>query len=362
LIRLEQGHGSTSISGGWWTSLFGPHGHIGIPSGGAPQIGASPGSQSPSWFTRDLSNPVRSFFGMSRISTAPTSFTPPTRGMLAATRASQVPLFAPAYQYTPPAAALNAIRADEAAVKALTAAYIGLRDAQLNEANLQLTFKAGLFGLTAAIKGNGHSLSLNTAAGVANRQALVQLLTQAEAGAKASKDYGRQLLANVQDFRKHAEAAGFSKAAVDALLRSMHMLPAQIKSTVSVLTGAAKINLDMIQKQIAELPTYKTITVGVQTVGNLSAVYQSQVPRHHAVGGMIGRNEFGYLNEAGPESYLSDSMGRVRIFSHAQSSARRSVGTSARRQTVRLVVDGQEFRAYLDSVVSDGIDRYDAGF
>jgi hypothetical protein len=272
--------------------------------------------------------------------------------------------------------ALNAIRAQDAAVKSLTASYIGLRDAQLNVENLQLGFKAGLFGLSAAIKGNGHSLSENTAKGIANKQALVGLLTQAEAGAKASKNYGYTLLQNVKDFQKHAQAAGFSKGQIDKLLGSMHLMPSQIKSSVNVETAAAKHNLDIISRQIAELPTYKSVTVGVnfQTTHAPIAVggstYRSQVPTaptKHAFGGFIGPNEVFTVGERGWEGGVSDSMGRVRIFSNAQarsmgfrSPTGYAAGTGGGRRVLRATFDLGELGRMVREVVLDELDYADS--
>ena len=197
-------------------------------------------------------------------------------------------------QAEPVKAAMNAIRQDEAAVKDLTAAYQGLIDKTLQETTTSLGFKAGLLGLTAQVKSNGSSLSENTQKGIANRQMLVGLLSQAEANAKGSKDYGRVLLDNVQQFIQFATHAGYSKDAIDRLLTSLHLMPAQIRTSVSVLTGAAKANLDFIEKQIAQLPSYKTITINTQytTSGGSplaprGSTYNSQVPQHHAAGGLI---------------------------------------------------------------------------
>ena len=272
-------------------------------------------------------------------------------------------------QYAPSGALLAQLRQEDAAIRTLTADYSKLRDAQLNENNAQDTFHVQANQLKTSVSGLGHSLNDNTLHGSQLRQVLDGLVTSAQNGAKASKDYGYVLLHNIDFLKKKADAAGYGKQ-LDAILRSMHLMPAQIKSTINVQTWAARYNIQQLQSAIDQLPTFKTITIntayttsGGSPLAPRGSTYNSQVPRHHAMGGWIGPNEFGQVGELGYENYLSDSMGRVRIFSNAQSRRMsRSGGRSARRQTVRLVVDGQEFRAYLDSVVSEGIDRYDAGF
>jgi hypothetical protein len=258
----------------------------------------------------------------------------------------------------------------------LTAAYIQLRDVQLGQASSRLAFKAGLHDLTAAIAGNGRSLSENTKKGIANKQALVQLLQQAQQNAKGARSYGHTLLQNVDQFIKFATQAGFSRKAVMNLLGQMHMMPSQIKSRLDVNTATASQNLRTIQEQIAELPSYHSITVDVHTAGNLASTYASQVgggqayhppAKKKAAGGWIGANEVFTVGEAGWEGGVSDSQGRVRIFSNAQSRAMGfaaptgyAAGTGGGRRVLRATFDLGELGRMVREVVLDEMDYADS--
>jgi hypothetical protein len=363
-------HGSATAHGSW-ASLLGPGGHVGMPHGGAPSVGGGKFPW-PGW----ISGPfhwLQHATGLGPQSASFPTVTSPAMGMLASTRRSQVPAFVPALQYAPSGALLAQLRQQESAVRALTTDYINLRNAQLNEANAQDSFHVQADQLGKSVAGLGHSLNVNTSHGAQLRHVLDGLVTAAQNGAHASKDYGYVLLHNIDFLKKKAEAQGYWQQ-LKSILQSMNMMPKQIKSQIDVQTWAARYNINQLQSAIDALPTFKTITIdaryttsGGSPLAAGGSTYNSQVPRHHAMGGWIGPNEFGQVGELGYENYLSDSMGRVRIFSNAQSRRMGSGGGSRgpMRVTGKLSLDanGNAFLdGYIDDRINSAIDRYDAGF
>lgn len=125
-------------------------------------------------------------------------------------------------------AAAQAAREQAKAVAELRKSLQDLINTELDQMGTLDSFKEGLLQLKKQVKDNGDSLSQNTLKGLANRDMLIGLLQNAEKAAEGSKNYGKALRNNVQDFEAAAKAAGYHKAALKGLLDQANLLPKQI--------------------------------------------------------------------------------------------------------------------------------------
>lgn len=177
----------------------------------------------------------------------------------------------------------------------LTTKYQKLTDTELSQTQSQLAFKQGLLGLKQQVKDYGTSLSDATVKGVQNRQNLVSILQTSQQAAEGSKNYGKTLLAQVKAFRAHATAVGYSKTAVDNLLRSEKLLPSQIRQRLHLDTSPAQQALTAIMNQINRM--HPLIHVGI-TGG-------STTPGHYIPPGVTPARG-GFIS--GPGTSTSDSI------------------------------------------------------
>ena len=136
-------------------------------------------------------------------------------------------------------ATANAAKQYAAALKQLRTDLQNLINTEISQMQTEDGFKEGLLQLRQQVKSNGDSLSTNTQKGLQNRDMLLSVLSSAEKAAEGSKHYGSALLANVAQFQAFAAKAGFSKGQVDNLLRSMNLMPRQIRTRLEVDTQGA---------------------------------------------------------------------------------------------------------------------------
>jgi trimeric autotransporter adhesin len=137
-----------------------------------------------------------------------------------------------------------------------------------------------------SFKANGDSLSLNTAAGVANRQALVSAAQAIQAlGAATYQSTGSMSQSNAviqhqeQDFVKATGATGQAKAAIEQYITSLMKVPANVTTTVDANTSAASNALTELKEQLYQLQGISNINVTNQ--GGLKAI------SHNATGGVV---------------------------------------------------------------------------
>lgn len=164
----------------------------------------------------------------------------------------------------------------------------------LSAAQSEDQFKTAVLNVTSSVKQNGTSLSMNTSKGLANRDALLAAMQAALSYRDAQEKSGvsvrkanMTLAENVTQLEDAAIHAGLSKNAVEKLVKQMGLVPKNIRTEFTFVSAAAKANIAFIRQQLAELPSYKTVTVNVRTAGNLQGTINSQVPRH-ATGGTVG--------------------------------------------------------------------------
>lgn len=133
--------------------------------------------------------------------------------------------------------------------------------------------------VTASIKKLGKakatSLSLDTAAGIANHSMVLQGIQDAQAHstaiitaeggtAKAREDGRLALIKSRDDIVKHMTALGFDKAAVERLIDAELKIPAHIKTQVEIDTAAAEAKIAALKADMAGIQ--RVITVRVNTI------------------------------------------------------------------------------------------------
>jgi hypothetical protein len=187
--------------------------------------------------------------------------------------------------------------------KALTA-VLALGQTELAQAQSEDAYKEGLLGLTQAVKQNGTSLSENTKGGLANRDALLQLLQQANAVAQAQQKNGkstqgvtRDLIANVKQLENTAVSAGLSKDAVHKLVAQMKLTPKDIRSTFKSNAGTVLGEVATIQARLRQM-TEQQYKVNIEAVVSGGYANLGSGIRAKATGGPI----------TGPGTGTSDSI------------------------------------------------------
>jgi len=131
-------------------------------------------------------------------------------------------------------ASVPVIKTAAQSIADLTKKLQNLVNAELAQAGTVDSFKEGLLGLKKQVKDNSDSLSQNTLKGLQNRDMLLGILQNAEKAAEGSKNYGKTLIGNVKQFEQFATSAGFSRGAVEKLLKQMHLMPKQIRTRISL--------------------------------------------------------------------------------------------------------------------------------
>lgn len=155
-----------------------------------------------------------------------------------------------------------------ASLRAELAAIAAVIQARLGEATTEDQFLESVRGVTQALKGHHDSLSQDTKAGLENRDAFLGAVgaalslkdAQDKAGGSAA-EHTRKLASNIASLRAAAIAAGADKGEVDKLLHSLHAVPANIRSRVTLDAGPARSTLVQLMNQINSL--HPLIHVGI---------------------------------------------------------------------------------------------------
>lgn len=183
-------------------------------------------------------------------------------------------------------------------------ALLALGQTELAQAATEDAFKEGVLGLTKTVKGNKDALNTNTQAGLANRDALIQLLQQANAVAQAQQKnhvaipkVTADLVANVQQLEQTAIHAGLSKDAVQALVAQMHLTPKDIRTTFKSNSGVLLGEVATVKARLEDLTS-------VNWTINMQAVLSGGIAN---VGGGIKAKAAGGL-VTGPGTGTSDSI------------------------------------------------------
>jgi hypothetical protein len=178
-------------------------------------------------------------------------------------------------------------------VEKLTDALDSLNGNAISSAQASISFQQSLADLKTAVKESGHSLDDTTAKGRAVKGAFLDAADAAMKHAEAvatqtnSQAAGNKVLAqDVDALKAQMLALGFSKTAVDKLLKSYAQVPASAVTKVSAPgaeTTAAE--LDAIRKKVAAVPAGKSITVtapSAAAIADLKAIgYKvTSLPNH----------------------------------------------------------------------------------
>ena len=144
------------------------------------------------------------------------------------------------------------------------------------------SFIAAARGVADSVQANGRSLDALTAKGLANRDAIVNAAqaalsfydAQRKAGVGA-RQAAQNLLGSAQSLRATAINAGLGKQQVDYLLRSLHLLPRQVETLLTVDASQAYAVLDYLQVQYAALGNPNG---GATTVSSISFIRPPATP------------------------------------------------------------------------------------
>jgi hypothetical protein len=195
----------------------------------------------------------------------------------------------------------------------------------ISAAQQELALKDALDGAKQALKGNGSSLSENTAKGRANKE---WLLSQIDAVNQHSSSVLKQtgsvnkataaLGSDETALRRAAIAAGLNKDEVDALIRKYAAVPSKVQTLVDAKTEAAqrKIRdlqyaLDRLKDKIISVDVYQTThQVGPAAGGHLKQAGASGISS--AIGGRT------LVGELGPE--IVDLPRGSRVYTNSESS------------------------------------------
>lgn len=182
--------------------------------------------------------------------------------------------------------------------------------------------RGGVKNLTKELTGYGSALTTNADKQVANSayaahnsEVLKENVQTLNSAATAQLKHGVSVktvagdyLSQINALQANATKLGFNRDAVQTLIAKYAKVPKSVVTALAQrgistinpallgllglyskvpLTKTTKLNADIatakanvafIRQQIAELPTYKSVTVNVSTAGNLASTYASQVP------------------------------------------------------------------------------------
>ncbi|MFG2299429.1 phage tail tape measure protein [Actinacidiphila glaucinigra] len=157
------------------------------------------------------------------------------------------------------------------AAEQLTDSLKLLNGINIDAAEKEIGFRQSLHDLTESLKENGHSLDITTEKGRKNKQAFLDAAKAAQEHAesvaqqKNSVEAGNAVLEkDIGILRKQMLQAGFSKAAVDALLESFAKIPPKTTAQVKAETAKATADLEAVQNKIRNTKG-KSVTVDALT-------------------------------------------------------------------------------------------------
>ena len=178
----------------------------------------------------------------------------------------------------------------------------------------ELHLKDSMAGLTGQVKTNGRSLDDNTAKGRANKESLLDLITQANAHSAAvlaqtgsvTKATGA-LHTDETAIRHAATAAGLNKKQVDNLINSYEAVPSDVQTKVNANIKSAQNKITVLEDQIAALQLNAHIITIDAYIKQIILPDVRKTYSQHAAGGMLTPG-WNLVGERGPEwAYKSGS-------------------------------------------------------
>jgi hypothetical protein len=197
---------------------------------------------------------------------------------------------------------IDGLRGSELSATAVTgymvAALAALSGNAVTAEQDSLHLKDAMAGLAEQTKTNGHSLDENTAKGRANKESLLDLITQANAHSAAvlaqtgSVNAATGALKSDETaIRNAATAAGLNKTQVDKLITSYAAVPSDVSTKVKANIKQAQDQITILEDQISTLQLQShiiTITTYLKQVILPGVRGPSAGERHHASGGEVG--------------------------------------------------------------------------
>lgn len=204
------------------------------------------------------------------------------------------------------------------ATKSLDEQMRDLANANSSAFDSETRLEAAVDAATASMKENGKTTNANTEKGRANRDALSALAAQSLATRDAiiaqthSSAAGEAVMQRGYNaFVKAAHGMGMSKAAADALARSLGLIPPAKNVTITAHTGGATAAVRALQGKIAELQNkhvYITGTVRWVSTG-LHVPGGTILARQH--GGPVERGKPYIVGEKRAELFVPGQSGRI---------------------------------------------------
>lgn len=212
---------------------------------------------------------------------------------------------------TPAQQLADKLNRQKAATDALVQSMFKLQNLALGLSGAEINYQQSVDDATAAVKQNGKNLDINTEKGRANRTALNNVASAANAQTQALIDGGKGWIAadksaetSRQAFSRVAQQMGLSKKQADALAASVIAIPPKKQVDLAVAgAAAAKANVDKLAGAIKLLPNYKTIQIKYTSTG-VNVTTPSAVGGDHpgrASGGPVVAGRTYLVGEKGPE-------------------------------------------------------------
>lgn len=236
-----------------------------------------------------------------------------------------------------------------------------LNNLALELSGSQIGFQAAVDDATASVKENGRTLDINTAKGRANRTALNDVASAANAqtdamlkagssnetaGAAAESARGR--------FVKIATQMGLSKSAAEKLAASLIAIPANTKANTSTNAPTTKKQVDALATSLAALKN-RTVYVNMVQTGSIGGIPAGIKAPARASGGMTAPKRRYLYGERGPEigEFGGTGTGGPKILSAEQTRMELSAPADPQVLEVHIEIGGEVVRVTRQEIKAD---------
>jgi hypothetical protein len=253
---------------------------------------------------------------------------------------------------TPAQQLADKLNRQKSATDALVQSMFKLQNLALGLSGAEINYQQSVDDATAAVKQNGKNLDINTEKGRANRTALNNVASAANAQTQALIDGGKGWVAadksaetSRQAFSRVAQQMGLSKKQADALAASVIAIPPKKQVDLAVAgAAAAKANVDKLAGAIKLLPNYKTITIQYTQTG-VNVTTPSSVGRRASGGPVVAGRSY-LVGEQGPELLTMGSTG-----GHVTNARQTAAALSHGDTYVYVTIDGEQLQGRIDKTV-----------
>ncbi|GAA1549968.1 hypothetical protein GCM10009804_03190 [Kribbella hippodromi] len=253
---------------------------------------------------------------------------------------------------TPAEVLTTKLNRQKAATDAVVQSMFRLQNLALGLSGAQINYQQALDDATAAVKQNGKNLDINTEKGRANKTALDNIASSANAQTKALIDGGKGWVAantsaetSRQAFVRVATQMGLSRKAAHALAAQLIGIPPKKNVDLSVSgAAAAKAKVDKLAASVAAL---KNRTVYVNMVqSNIGGIPAGIRAPGRASGGPVSPGRTYLVGEQGPELLTMGSSG-----GHVTNARQTAAALQGGDTYVYVTIDGQQLQGRIDKTI-----------